>query len=217
MALVNLTHSVAPGVASTLLGVEVFLSNVGLANAGLVQPSKATATRRTRAALRSQVNLSRAEPCELVTLAPRSVLVMRFRSTAADLPRGFFHRYEAMLRHLNEQGYAPLSAPFAIYDNVDGNAADVEAGFVVSSEVTGSGDMQIKQLPGSTMAAMVHAGDYANIEPSYFELLEWVHQLGMARSGRYMETYLNSPLDTPAERLRTQIMVPVGPQTANDP
>jgi effector-binding domain-containing protein len=178
------------------------------------QQSKATARHRARAVLRSEVNV--AEPCELVTLAPRSVLVMRFRSTAADLPRGFFHRYDAMLRHLHEQGYEPLSAPFAIYDNVDGNAADVEAGFVVPSHVQGSGDMQVKQLPGATVAVMVHAGDYSDIEPSYFRVLEWMHELGMERSGRFMETYLNSPMDTPTERLRTQLMVPVGPQSAND-
>lgn len=178
------------------------------------QQSKATARHRARAALRSEVNV--AEPCELVTLAPRSVLVMRFRSTAADLPRGFFHRYDAMLRYLHEQGCAPLSAPFAIYDNVDGNAADVEAGFVVPSHVQGSGDMQVKQLPGATVAVMVHAGDYSDIEPSYFRVLEWMHELGMERSGRFMETYLNSPTDTPTERLRTQLMVPVGPQSAND-
>lgn len=167
--------------------------------------------------MRRQVSREPSEPCELVTLAPRSVLVMRFRSTAADLPRGFFHRYEAMRRYLSECGQEPLSPPFAIYDNVDGNAADVEAGFVVAAEVEGSGDMQVKRLPGATVAAMTHAGDYGNIEPSYFELLAWVHELDMARSGRFMETYLNSPLDTPTERLRTQIMVPVGPQSANDP
>lgn len=193
------------------------MSNVGRADAGpaQAQPSKSTVTRRQRAELQSQVGLS-LDPCELVTLAPRSVLVMRFRSTAADLPRGFFHRYEAMQRYLSERGFAPSSDPFAIYDNVDGNAADVEAGFVVPAEVEGSGDMLVKRLPGATVAAMVHSGDYANIEPSYFELLEWVHERGMERSGRFMETYLNSPLDTPAERLRTQIMVPVGPQSAND-
>lgn len=196
--------------------MEVLLNNVGLADAGMAssQQSKATARQRTRAALHSEANV--AEPCELVTLAPRSVLVMRFRSTAADLPRGFFHRYDAMRRYLREQGHAPLSAPFAIYDNVDGNAADVEAGFVVSSDVQGCGDMLVKQLPGATVAVLVHAGDYSNIEPSYFRLLEWMHELGMERSGRFMETYLNDPTDTPTERLRTQLMVPVGPQSAND-
>lgn len=188
----------------------------GLANAGVAshQQSNATAARRTRAERHDKPGFG--EPCELVTLAPRSVLVMRFRSTAADLPRGFFHRYDAMLRCLSEQGQAPLSEPFAIYDNVDGNAADVEAGFVVASEVQGSGDMIVKQLPGATVAVLVHSGDYSNIEPSYFRLLEWVNELGLERSGRFMETYLNSPLDTPSERLRTQLMVPVGPQSAND-
>ena len=192
------------------------MSNVGPANAGLTQQPKAAAARRSGAALRSPVDRELDEPCELVTLAPRSVLVMRFRSTAADLPRGFFHRYEALRRYLNERGQEPLSPPFAIYDNVDGNAADVEAGFVVADEVEGSGDMVAKRLPGTTVAAMVHAGDYSNIEPSYFRLLEWLHEVGMTRSGRFMETYLNNPLETPTERLRTQIMVPVGPQSAND-
>lgn len=197
--------------------VEVHLSNVGLADAGGApsQQSKATA-RRAPPAPRSHVNLGRAEPCELVTLAPRSVLVMRFRSPAADLPRGFFHRYEAMLAYLRGKGYAPLSAPFAIYDNVDGNAADVEAGFVVSAEVEGSGDMVVKHMPGTTVAASVHTGDYSMIEPSYFRLLEWVHELGMARSGRFMETYLTNPLHTPSDRQRTQIMMPVEPPSAND-
>jgi hypothetical protein len=31
-----------------------------------------------------------------------------------------------------------------------------------------------------------------------------------------METYLNSPLETPESRLLTQIMAPVGPRSAND-
>lgn len=191
------------------------MNNVSLADAGMAanQHSKAMARQRTRA-LQSEATV--AEPCELVTLAPRSVLVMRFRSTAADLPRGFFHRYDAMQRYLREQGHAPSSAPFAIYDNVDGNAADVEAGFVVSSDVQGCGDMRVKQLPGATVAVLVHAGDYSNIEPSYFRLLEWMHELGLERSGRFMESYLNDPTDTPTERLRTQLMVPVGPQSAND-
>jgi effector-binding domain-containing protein len=194
--------------------MEVLLSNVGLADAGLASSQQTKATRQTRVARPNEVNV--AEPCELVTLAPRSVLSMRFRSTAADLPRGFFHRYDAMRSYLREQGHVPLSAPFAIYDNVDGNAADVEAGFVVSSEVQGCGDMLVKQLPGATVAVLVHAGDYSNIEPSYFRVLEWMNELGLERSGRFMEAYLNSPLDTPTERLRTQLMVPVGPQSAND-
>src|SRR5690242_3631642 len=77
------------------------------------------------------------EPFELVTLAPRTAVVMRSRSTAADLPRGFFHRYELIARHLREHGLQPASDPFAIYDNMDGNAADVVAGFVVNGEATG--------------------------------------------------------------------------------
>jgi effector-binding domain-containing protein len=141
---------------------------------------------------------------------------MRFRSTAADMPRGFYHRYTAMLRHLSEHGLTPASPPFAIYDNNDGNAADVEAGFVIEGDVPSSADMRVIELPGATVVALTHCGDYSNIEPSYFRLLEWMHELGLKRTGRYMETYLNSPLDTPDAELRTVLMAPVDTQSAND-
>lgn len=157
-----------------------------------------------------------ATPCELKTLPTRSALVMRFRCTAADMPRGFFHRYDAMLQHLSEHGLAPVSPPFAIYDNNDGNAADVEAGFVIEGDVPSTADMRVIELPGATVVALTHAGDYSSVEPSYFRLLEWMHELGLKRTGRYMEMYLTNPLGTPSAELRTEIMAPVGPQSAND-
>jgi effector-binding domain-containing protein len=190
---------------------EDILSNSGLAEAGTMV--KAGAPKARPAAGKA---LTFAPSCELMTLPPRSVLVMRFRSTAADLPRGFFHRYESMLRYARQYGQQPVSPPFAFYDNIDGNAADVEAGIAIASDIDGSGDILVTHLPGMTVAALVHEGAYANIEASYFRLLEWMHEQGLARSGRFMETYLNSPLETPESRLLTQIMAPVGPRSAND-
>jgi effector-binding domain-containing protein len=175
---------------------------------------------KRRVPARARGNAERAvvtEPCELVTLAPRLVLVMQFRSTAAELPRGFFHRYALMTRHALQHGQAPASPPFAMYENNDGNAADVEAGFTIESGIDGDGGMLVKRLPGGTVASLIHRGAYADIEPSYFQLLEWMHENGLQRAGRFMEVYLNSPIDTPESELLTQIMVPVGPEAANDP
>jgi effector-binding domain-containing protein len=187
------------------------LSNSGLAETGM--NAKAGARQARRVAGKA---LTFAPTCELITLPPRSVLVMRFRSTAADLPRGFFHRYESMVRYAKQRGQQPVSPPFAFYDNIDGNAADVEAGVAIASDMDGCGDMLVTHLPGMTVAALIHEGAYANIETSYFRLLEWMHEQGFARSGRFMEAYLNSPLETPESRLLTQIMAPVGPRSAND-
>lgn len=156
------------------------------------------------------------EPFELVTLAPRSAVVMRLRSTAADLPRGFFHRYELIARHLREHGLEPASDPFAIYDNVDGNAADVVAGFVVDGEARSGDGILVEHMPGVTMATLLHRGAYSNIEASYYRLLECIHARGLTRSGRFMETYLSNPFETADEDLRTMLMVPVGPLSAND-
>jgi effector-binding domain-containing protein len=187
------------------------VSNSGLAEAG---SAKAGARQARQVAGKT---LAPAPSCELLTLPPRSVLVMRFRSTAADLPRGFFHRYESMVRYARQHGQQPVSPPFALYDNIDGNAADVEAGVAIAADVDGCGDMLVAHLPGMTVAALIHQGAYADIETSYFKLLEWMHREGFTRSGRFMEMYLNSPLDTPDSRLLTQIMAPVGPRSANDP
>jgi effector-binding domain-containing protein len=194
--------------------VETVCSNSSFAEAG---PLKAVVgARYGREAARRHLEQALAEECELKTLAPRLVLMMRFRAPASELPRAFFRRYESMLQYLEQQGQAPVGHPFAIYDNIDDNAADVQAGFVIESDVAASGDMIVTRLPGATVAALTHEGAYENIEPSYFKLLQWAHERGLTRSGRFMETYSNSPIDTPDSELRTQIMVPVGPQSAND-
>jgi effector-binding domain-containing protein len=142
---------------------------------------------------------------------------MRFRSPAAELPRGFFHRYALMTRHAVEHGQAPASHPFAIYENNDGNAADVEAGFAIEADIESAASMLVQRMPGATVASLVHRGAYSKIEPSYFRLLEWMHESGLERAGRFMEVYLNSPIDTPEDELLTQIMVPVRSEAANDP
>ena len=178
-----------------------------------LQPNPVLA-RRKRAAARAMPVAT--EPCELLSLEPRTVLTMRFRSTASDLPRGFFHRYAAMMQYSSEHGQAPASEPFAIYDNNDGNAADVEAGFTIQPGMPASSDMRVVELPAMTVATLTHVGPYSKIEPTYFKLLEWMHERGLTRAGRFMEVYLNSPVDTTDAELRTQIMVPVTQPSAND-
>jgi effector-binding domain-containing protein len=121
-----------------------------------------------------------------------------------------------MTHHALTHGQAPASAPFAIYDNNDGNAADVEAGFTIASDIASGDGMLVKHLPGATVAMLTHRGAYSEIEPSYFRLLEWMHDSGLRRAGRFMEVYLNSPVDTSDSELLTQIMVPVGAEAAND-
>jgi effector-binding domain-containing protein len=189
--------------------VEVVLNNMGLAGALSAQVS-----REGRAATSKARKVD--TRCELVTLPPHPALVMRFRSPAAELPRGFFHRYERMTRYARQRGQEPASPPFALYDNIDGNAADVEAGIAIESDIDGLDDIRVTHFPGTTVAALIHEGAYENIEASYFELLEWMHEQGLERTGRFMEIYLNNPLDTPDHELRTQIMAPVGPRSAND-
>jgi effector-binding domain-containing protein len=149
------------------------------------------------------------ERCELEDLPPQPALVMRFRAAAAGLPHRFFERYSTIVGYLNQLGRAPVSPPFAIYGNIDANAVDVEAGFAIAADIAGEGNLIRSGLPGGHVATLVHVGDYIHIDASYDKLLTWIEQRGLKRNGPFMESYLNSPIDTPGLEIRTKILLSV--------
>jgi effector-binding domain-containing protein len=149
------------------------------------------------------------EACVLEQVAPQSAVVMRFRAAADGLPRQFFDRYSTIADYLNRLGRTPASPPFAIYDNIDANAADVEAGFAIASAVEGDGDLIRSDLSGGQVATLIHVGAYTQLDASYEKLLCWIEEQGLERDGPCMESYLNSPLDTPTAELRTKILLSV--------
>lgn len=149
------------------------------------------------------------EACVLERVASQSALVMRFRAAAAGLPHQFFDRYSTISDYLNKLGRTPSSPPFAIYGNIDANAADVEAGFATTSDVEGEGQVIRSDLSGGQVATLIHVGAYEKLDASYAKLLCWMDEQGLKRDGPFMESYLNSPLDTPTAELRTKILLSV--------
>lgn len=74
----------------------------------------------------------------------------------------------------------------------------------VAPEVQGSGEVQVKEIPGFDAAAMVYQGE-ANITRAYNEVYDWLRAQGYRDNGPAYEVYLSKP----GEELRAEIFVPI--------
>lgn len=68
----------------------------------------------------------------------------------------------------------PAGTPFVIYYNLDMRDVDVEFGFPVSVNLTGTNNIRPSQTPSGKSVTCLHLGPYIDIEPSYRALTEWI-------------------------------------------
>ena len=82
----------------------------------------------------------------------------------------------------------------------------------VRGEVTGEGDVHVRELPAETVYVYRHKGPYSEIAARYTELLAWVASMQYEVSGKPFEVYL-AHLDAAgggdASQLVTEICLPV--------
>ena len=73
------------------------------------------------------------------------------------------------------------------------------------------GDVGWSLLPGREYAVFTYTGDYANLSDIYLCCLETLRSsdIQIDKSHLLMERYLNSPVDTCAKDLKTEIWVPI--------
>ena len=147
------------------------------------------------------------DQCELVELISQASLSIRLRTAAQDLAQVFGKGYGEMARYLGEIGVQPAGPPFAVYYNMDLDDLDVEFGFPLANSVEGKDAMRTSETPGGTAASCLHVGPYADVEPAYNALFQWIQDHGYEPTGIAYEQYLNDPEQTPAERLQTQIFL----------
>lgn len=83
-------------------------------------------------------------------------------------------------------------------DTVPAEKLRSEIGILVGPEVSGSGEVQIKEIGGFEAATNVyHARE--DIERAYGELYGWLHQQGYRDAGAPLETYPSTGQDFTAE------------------
>ncbi len=146
---------------------------------------------------------------EIVELKERKTLAVRFRTPAKELPTRMGPIYAEIAGYMAKMGIPFAGAPFAMYYNMDMNDLDVEIGFPVAKAAPEEGRVKAGTLPGGKLATAKHVGSYGTIEATYNKLMAFVGQQGLKTEAFMYEEYLNSPEDTPPDKLETNIYFPL--------
>ena len=136
--------------------------------------------------------------------------------------RGPYHRIGEAFSKLGEiAGPAGLFGPNAkmigvYYDDPQKTpAADLrsDAGVTVSETAKIPPELMEIRIPAARMARATHIGGYEGLGESWARLTgEWLEQSGQRLgNGVSYEIYLNTPMDTPKEKLRTELYIPLQP------
>jgi effector-binding domain-containing protein len=147
--------------------------------------------------------------CNVEQKDAQPVLSIRSMTSEAALPELVGRCFGAVAQYLGELGESPSGPPFAIYYNMDMQNLDAELGFPVGKALPGRGEIKASEIPGGWQASLVYTGPYHGLGPAYAALAEFVQASGREATGVAIEFYLNSPMDTPAEKLQTLIVFPL--------
>jgi len=146
---------------------------------------------------------------KLVERKETPVLSIRYRTSAAELPNGMGRVYGEIAAYMGKNGIPFAGPPFAMYYNMDMDDLDVQIGFPLAKAATGEGRVAASKLPGGSFATAKHTGPYTTIEATYNSLTAFVKEKGVRTETFMFEEYLNSPEDTPPEKLETSIYFPL--------
>jgi effector-binding domain-containing protein len=147
--------------------------------------------------------------CEVKEQPTQLTLSIRTRTSVQDLAQVLGKAYGAIAQYLGELGEQPVGPPFAAYYNMDMQNLDVEIGFPVSRRLPGKDDINASEIPGGKVATCLYTGPYSEIEPAYNALSQWIKDNGYEVTGVAYEMYLNDPMQTLPQELRTQIVFPL--------
>jgi effector-binding domain-containing protein len=148
-------------------------------------------------------------PCKLQEEPTRPTLSIRFRAPVHELPKHFTRVYTAIMQYLGELGEEHAGPAFAIYNNMDMENLDIEAGFPVTKPLPAKGEIQSGEIAAGTFAICHYTGPYDQVGSAYEQLARFAVRQGYAPSGAAYEWYLNSPEDIPPQELMTDLAFPV--------
>ena len=147
--------------------------------------------------------------CEVKEQPPQPTLTIRTRTSVQNLPQLIGKSYGAIIQYLGQLSQYPAGAPFAAYYNMDMQNLDVELGFPVAKELPGKDEIKPGRIPGGKFGVVLHTGPYDKVGPAYEALAKFVAEKGYEATGVAYEVYLNDPMQTKPEDLKTQVMFPL--------
>jgi len=124
-----------------------------------------------------------------------------------DIAAGFNQLSAAM----ETVGVRLVGRPFIVFhgriDDVTGG--DIEICTPVASPFQWIDEVYGTEVPGGTIASMIHRGSYDEMAPAYAAIITWMDEQGHEPSGPPREYYLNDLETTKPEDLLTEIAFPI--------
>ncbi|MDD1754010.1 MAG: GyrI-like domain-containing protein [Methanothrix sp.] len=87
--------------------------------------------------------------------------------------------------------------------------ADIEVCLPIATRIPETAEIKCYELPGATMARMVHKGPYESSGTAYEKLFAWIEENGKTLSGPVREEYLNDPREVGPQEILTVIYAPI--------
>ncbi|UMA66513.1 GyrI-like domain-containing protein [Roseivivax marinus] len=117
-----------------------------------------------------------------------------------------------LARRLASAGITPEGPPVAIYHRMGSGQFRATCARPVSEEdaEAAPGGLQVGVLPGGEVARMLHVGAYDRLPETHHALDTALRAEGREPGQPVWEVYLDDPARVPADRLRTEVVRPVG-------
>lgn len=150
----------------------------------------------------------------LVEVSPQLVIGKQKRGTYAQIAEVMGE----LAGYAMENGVELVGAPIAIIH--EGSPEEVERAqregdalidiaFPIAGACEDTELIRCYELPGGTMARIVHRGPYQDMAPTYIELFKWIHKNGKHVVGPLREVYVDDPGKVPTEEITTEVYAPV--------
>jgi len=156
----------------------------------------------------------------LETRDPQPTVAVRIQPAWDDLDVGalFGEHLGRIAEALGPAGVGPSGPPSVRYYAFGPDGVDMEIAFPVAEAVVPGlsaiadqppGTVGTSALPGGELAVAVHRGPYPELGNAYRAVEAWIGANGRQPAIGAWETYLDSPMDTPAADLRTELAWPL--------
>jgi effector-binding domain-containing protein len=118
--------------------------------------------------------------------------------------------YTKIGEFLKANGVAMQGAPMTITDSYDASGWKFDAAIPVDrNEAAASGDVKSGESYAGKAVQFVHTGSYETIGDTVQKAYAWLAVQAYKPKGRLIEEYISDPGTTPAEQLKTRLVIPV--------